>query len=99
MLINATETQCDAFHTHTESGKAQAQQERIYALMESARQDWSIGEIADYTGLDKSTVSARMFELRQKLKKIVWAPKRKDKISGVLVKPMQLPHVQRDLFN
>ncbi|MES2586978.1 MAG: hypothetical protein V4536_08675 [Pseudomonadota bacterium] len=67
--------------------------------MEGSRPDWSIGEMADYTGLDKSTVSARMFELRQKDKEIVWAPKRRDKVSGVTVKPMQLPHIQRDLFN
>ena len=98
ILINAQDTQIEAFHCHTDSGRAQAQQDLIYSIMERLGGDWSIGEMANYTRLDKSTVSARMFHLREKLRKISWSTKRKDKVSNVTVKPMCLPKIQRELF-
>lgn len=99
MLVNAQDTQIESYHAHVDSGKAQAQQDRIYSVMDRLGGDWSIGEMAEYTGLDKSTVSARMFTLREKLHKIEWVTKRKDKVSGVTVKPMRLTKVQWELFN
>ena len=53
--------------------------------------DWSIGELAKSLNLEKSTVSARVFELLHDTKELVECPKRKDRESGVTVRPVSLP--------
>jgi predicted ArsR family transcriptional regulator len=95
MLINQTETAIDSFHAH--HGKSAAQRERVLRFIESRSGDWSIGEIARGLSLEKSTVSARLNELLT-TGELVAKPKRKDRISGVTVRPVGLPAAQRILF-
>ncbi len=52
--------------------------------------DWSIGELAHALELDKSTVSARVFELLHDTQELAARPKRKDRVSGILVRPVAL---------
>jgi len=60
--------------------------------------DWSIGELAKALDLEKSTVSARVNELLHDTKELVELPKRKDRVSGVTVRPIALPTGQRGVF-
>lgn len=52
--------------------------------------DWSIGELAQALLLDKSTVSARVYELLYDQRALTAAPRRKDRISGITVRPVIL---------
>ena len=62
--------------------------------------DWSIGELAKAMDLQKSTVSARLNELLNDTKELVERPKRKDRVSGITVRPVGLPVIgQGELFN
>lgn len=98
MLIQQTETAIDAFHAHRSEGKATVQQQRILAFIGRRGGDWSIGEVAEFMGMQKSTVSARIYELMHKSPPaLVAAPKRKDRLSGVVVRPVALPSIQREL--
>lgn len=98
MRASIQSTSVAAFHHHQESGKALQQQERILAFIERRGGDWSIGELAKELGLEKSTVSARVNELLTVTHELVAAEKRKDRCSGVLVRPVALPPIQRGLF-
>ena len=70
----------------------------MLAFIESRGGSWSIGELAHALDLQKSTVSARVNELLYETKDLVEWPKRKDRRSGVMVRPVALPALQRDLF-
>lgn len=96
MLIQQTSTAIEAYHGH--QCKSAAQRTRILAFMESRGGSWSIGELAHALDLQKSTVSARINELLYETKQLVERPKRKDRRSGVMVRPVSLPALQRDLF-
>ena len=85
MRINQTTTAIDAFHAH--HGKSAAQRNRVIAFVDSRGGDWSIGEIARALSLEKSTVSARINELLT-TGELEVRPKRKDRVSGVLVRPV-----------
>lgn len=98
MRTSVQSTSVAAFHHHQESGKALQQQERILAFIERRGGNWSIGEIAKELGLEKSTVSARVNEMLNDTHDLVAAEKRKDRCSGVLVRPVALPPIQRGLF-
>ena len=96
-MIAQADTAIESFHAHHASGKAQAQQSRILAFIEAAGGDWSIGELAHALTMEKSTVSARLNEcLAAEL--LVEKPKRKDRRSGVRIRPVGLPSVQKALF-
>lgn len=62
----------------------------ILELIRQLGGDWSIGELAQALGLDKSTVSARVYELLHDTKDLVAQPRRKDRVSGVTVRPVAL---------
>lgn len=98
MLINQAPTACDSFHAHRSAGAAKYQCEGILAFITARGGDWSIGEVAEFMGMQKSTVSARIYELMHKSPPaLVAAPKRKDRLSGVVVRPVALPSIQREL--
>lgn len=98
MLTNVTETSIDAFNAHVGSGKASAQQARILSFIAVRGGDWSIGELAKEMRLEKSTVSARVFELLHGSKELVECPKRKDRVSWITVRPVALARDQGELF-
>jgi DNA-binding MarR family transcriptional regulator len=95
MRTRVAETSIRAFHGH--AGISVGQRERILALIETGRGNWSIGEIAAALSMEKSTVSARVRELLDD-GALVERAKRKDRESGITVRPVGLPAVQADLF-
>lgn len=96
MLIQQTQTAIESFHGH--HSKSAAQRTRILEFIGSHGGDWSIGEIARAMGLQNSTVSARLNELLYEAHELVEADRRKDRYSGVRIRPVKLPVLQRDLF-
>jgi hypothetical protein len=96
MLIQQTQTAIECYHGH--QTQSAAQRTRVLQFIETRGGSWSIGELAHALGLQKSTVSARVNELLYQTKELVEWPKRKDRRSGVMVRPVSLPAVQRDLF-
>lgn len=100
MLTNVRDTSCDSFRTHRGTGQSAAQRARILNFIKARGGDWSIGEIAKALELEKSTVSARINELLNETKEVVERPKRKDRVSGITVRPVGLPVIgQGELFN
>lgn len=79
-----------AYMQHQASGRAQSQGRRILAHIEQRGGDWSIGELAQALNLDKSAVSARVHELLHDTDALIACPRRKDKVSGILVRPVAL---------
>ena len=99
MRTAAQLTSIDAYHTHRGTGQSAQQRTRILEFIKARGGDWSIGEIAQALSLQKSTVSARIFELLNETHELIERPKRKDRISGVRVRPVGLPPVgQLGLF-
>ena len=99
MRIAQQFTACDAHSAHRASGKAAAQRARIVDYIRRNGGDWSIGELAHALGLEKSTVSARVWEALNETHELVEATRRKDRRSGILVRPVKLPVVgQGELF-
>lgn len=90
MRIDQQPTAADAYDHHRASGKASAQQGRIMAFIEIHGGDWSIGELAQRLALEKSTVSARLNELVAD-GSLVETRRRKDRVSGILVRAVGLP--------
>ena len=83
----------------TEQGIPADQRARILAFIKARGGDWSIGELAKAMDLQKSTVSARLNELLKETKELVERPKRKDRISGITIRPVGLPVIgQGELF-
>lgn len=93
----ATETQIDAYHAHVSTGGAKYQRGRLLEHFYVYGGNWSIGELAQALRMDKSTVSARINELL-KSGDLIDLPKRRDLISGVLIRPVALPKVQMELI-
>ena len=86
-------TSADAYDAHRMSGKASAQRTRILEFIEARGGDWSIGEIARMLTMEKSTVSARIFELLNETHELVEKTRRKDKFSNITIRPVGLPVV------
>lgn len=88
-------TSVDAFHANTESGLGAKQREKILSFIEGEqfnKRDWSIGELAHALGMEKSTVSARVNELLYEGDKpLVECPRRRDRRSGITIRPVGLP--------
>lgn len=92
------DTSIDAFHSHHVSGKAAAQRSRIIEHIRKCGGDWSIGELAKSLKLEKSTVSARLNEALYETHELVERPRRRDRVSGVTVRPVGLPTKQFSLI-
>jgi len=97
MRVAAIETQINAFHAHNATGGAKFQRGRILDHFYEYGGNWSIGELAKFLKMDKSTVSARINELL-KTEELIDLPKRRDLISGVLIRPVALPRKQLELI-
>lgn len=93
MLIAQQDTAVQAYHAHHASGKAGAQCMLILTHMRTAGGDWSIGELARALEMEKSTVSARVYELIHERKELRELAKRKDRVSGVMVRPVALVEI------
>lgn len=99
MRIAQQFTACDAYQAHRSTGKAGAQRTRILEFIEARGGDWSIGEIAKALTMEKSTASARINELLNETGDLVEKAKRKDRYSGITIRPVGLPVVgQGNLF-
>lgn len=98
MRTAAQPTSIDAYHAHRATGKSSQQRNRILEFIKKYGGDWSIGELAHRFNMQKSTVSARVNELVKDTKELVEKPKRKDRVSGIMVRPVGIPEVQGDLF-
>jgi len=98
MRTQAISTSISAFHDHRASGKSSQQRARILALIEQRGGDWSIGEIAQALGMEKSTISARVNELLYETGDVIAKPNRPDRVSGVCIRPVGLPLKQLDLL-
>lgn len=94
MRTQVQDTSIDAFYGHL--SKSASQRKRIIAFIEQRRGNWSIGELAQELGLEKSTVSARLNESLA-VGELIEAPKRKDRISGIRVRPVRIPPMQMEL--
>jgi DNA-binding MarR family transcriptional regulator len=97
MRIAAVETQINSFHAHVANGGARFQRAKLLEVFTQYGGNWSIGELAKFLKMDKSTVSARINELL-KTEELIDLPKRRDLISGVLIRPVALPKVQLQLI-
>lgn len=93
-------TSLSAFDAIRANGTSGHQCARILAHIQKHGGDWSIGEIAHALHMEKSTVSARLNAMLNDIDPpIVARPTRKDRRSGVAVRPVGLPKVgQGDLF-
>lgn len=89
MRIAQQPTACDAFHAH--ASRSGQQRNLILAHIKKCGGDWSIGELAQVMNLQKSTVSARVNELLYVTGELIERPKRKDRVSGICVRPVGLP--------
>lgn len=100
MRIAQQFTACDAYQAHRASGNASAQQGRILAFITAnSHLDWSIGEIAHALHMEKSTVSARIWECLNETFDLEESVKRKDRISGRTIRAVRIPSVgQMGLF-
>ena len=100
MRTAVASTSVDAYDTHRTSGSSAQQRNRILAFIKARGGDWSIGELAQALTLQKSTVSARVYELLNETKELVERTRRKDRLSGITIRPVGLPLIgQGDLFN
>lgn len=99
MRIDQTITAADAYDKHRTSGQSAQQRNRILEFIKQRGGDWSIGEIAQVLGMQKSTVSARMNELVNETFQLVEKGRRKDRVSGILVRAVGIPPVgQMEIF-
>lgn len=98
MLISAQETSIDAYRAHRGSGKCSLQRSIVMKFITQNGGSWSIGELANSLGWQKSTVSARVNELIHETGELEERPRRKDRISGITIRPVALPAIQMELF-
>lgn len=98
MRTAVAESSVACYHAHIEPSAQGAQCARILSFIEKRRGDWSIGEIAKALSMEKSTVSARLNYMVHKTKELEEQPHRKDKVSGITIRPVGIPATQRDLF-
>lgn len=96
MKTAVSETSIQAFHANQSASAVQ--RNRILGFIVARGGDWSIGEVAQALNLQKSTVSARINELIYDFKALESRPVRKDRISGISVRPVAPPPMQKELF-
>ena len=92
MRIAQAFTACDAYAAIKASGQTEKQRSRVLAFITAnSGMDWSIGELAHAMGMEKSTVSRCLNEMLNDFHPpIVAKPERKDRVSGVRVRPVGL---------
>lgn len=93
--MTATRTSIDAYHGTARNFEG-GQMGRIMDHIRTHGGDWSIGEIAKALHMEKSTVSARVNKLIE-VGSLEAKPHRKDRVSGVTVRPVGLPAKQLGL--
>lgn len=93
MRIAQQPTAADAYDAHRRGGNSARQRNLILEFITLRGGDWSIGELANALGLQKSTVSARCNELLNETRQAVGKPRRKDRLSGITIRPIGLPVV------
>ena len=101
MRTSVQPTSLSAYDAIRASGSTGHQCARILAhITDNSGMDWSIGEIAHALNMEKSTVSARLNAMLNDINPPIEAkPTRKDRRSGVTVRPVGLPVVgQKELF-
>jgi DNA-binding MarR family transcriptional regulator len=99
MKIAQVETAINSYHAHVGTGKATQQCHRIMGHIVTKGGDHSIGEIAKALDMEKSTVSARIFELLHEKRMLIECPHRKDKVSGITIRPVGIRPTQSELFH
>ena len=95
MKIAQIETAIDSYHAH--HSKSAVQHQIILDFLSSGG-DYSINELAKALGMGNNVVSGRLNELLS-LKLIVEAPRRKDRYSNVMCRPITLGTKQLELFH
>lgn len=88
MKTAVAETSIDAFYGIVQD-KKQRQYQKILAAMADGR-DYSFSELFDLTGILPSTLSARINELRDKLKVVERGPRRPCRKTGIAILPHRL---------
>lgn len=88
MKTTVASTSIDAFYGVVQDRK-QRQYDMILSAMEIGR-DYSYNELFDLTGILPSTLSARLNELREKLKVVERGPRRPCSKTGVAVLPHRI---------
>lgn len=97
MKTAVQETSINAYHDYSGTGRKRELQLKILNFIQARGGDWSIGELAQALIEDKSTISARLNELLYDTKELEIAPKRKDRVSGVTIRPVKLPAEQGEM--
>lgn len=97
MRTSVRDTSIGAFNTLVATGVQASLHSLIVGYIKQRGGDWTIGELSKALGIEKSTVSARINELLSDAK-LVEASKRKDRVSGITVRPVALPDAQGRLF-
>jgi predicted transcriptional regulator len=87
--MGVSETSIDCFYGHVVPVLAQPQQIEILAAMDLGR-DYSLSEISRATGIEKSTVSARVNSMKS-AGLVEHGPARKCSITGITIKPVRKP--------
>lgn len=95
MRIHAAETSIACFHGRVQT--IAGEQHALILCKMKPNQDHSMQELAILTGLQTSTLSARLFELR-KLGAVEHTAKRPCSISGVTIWPHKLASKQLELL-
>lgn len=98
MRTAARSTSIDAYHAHRGTGQSAQQRTRILEFIKARGGDWSIGEIAQALSLQKSTVSARVWECLNETGELEERPKRKDRLTKITIRPVGIPYGQQELF-
>ncbi len=99
MHTNVQSSSINAYRAQRGAGRTGAQCEIIMAHIRECGDDWTIGELAHALDMEKSTVSARVYELLHAYPpRLVDKPKRKDRVSGIKARPVALPSAQLDLL-
>lgn len=96
MLTNVAETSIACFHNFVEPTSSHGQRARILSVIRQGR-DYSLSELSALTNIEKSTMSARVNELRAD-GQLVKAPRRKCSRTGITVIPSKLPSIQLELL-
>lgn len=77
----------------------ESQRSLIIRFIELNGGSWSIGELGNALGMQKSTISARVNECLNDFGLLVVKPKRKDRLSNITIRPVGLPTKQLELIS
>ncbi|MDW3683922.1 helix-turn-helix domain-containing protein [Cupriavidus sp. CV2] len=91
-------TSTRAFHQLTRDGNVSRQKMQILAVIGPNPADYSMQELHRLTGLPTSTLSARLYSLREEDCLLEHGPARQCSISRVTIHPHRRPQPQRALF-